>query len=130
MHTTVQLESLLCKRLLSFVYQNNPYSTLDDRLTTSIIRHPYKFLFISSKSRLTSKSHHPQNVAACFCQLIPINAALDISPHGKGSPVHAHYTHIQIGLLLRLCMCMHVDLCRRRPRNLAALELPLHLTRP
>ena len=41
---------------------------------------------ISSKSRRTSKSCCPQNVAACFCELIPINAALEILPHGKGSP--------------------------------------------
>ena len=39
---------------------------------------------ISSKSRCTSKSHRPRNLAASICQLIPINAALEISPHGKG----------------------------------------------
>ena len=42
---------------------------------------------ISLKSRCTSKSRRPQNVAACFCELIPINAALEVLPHGKGSPV-------------------------------------------
>ena len=48
----------------------------------------------------------------------------------KGQKLHV-YTHvctcaftcIQIGLLLKLCMCVHVDLCRRRRRNLATLEL-------
>ena len=40
---------------------------------------------ISSKSRHTSKSQRPRNLAACFCILIPINVALEISPHGKGS---------------------------------------------
>ena len=39
----------------------------------------------SLKSRRTSKSRHPWNVAASICQLVPINAALEISPHGKGS---------------------------------------------
>ena len=37
--------------------------------------------------------------------------------------VHVHYTCMQIGLLLKLCMRVRVDLCRRRPQNLAALEL-------
>ena len=40
---------------------------------------------ISSKSRRTSKSRRPRNVAASICHLVPINAALEISPHGKGS---------------------------------------------
>ena len=53
---------------------------------------------ISSKSRRTSKSHRPRNVAASICQLIPINAALEISPNGKGSTAisgcaHAFYLH-------------------------------------
>ena len=51
---------------------------------------------ISSKSRRTSKSRRPRNVAAHF---IPINATLEISSHGKGSPLytyaHSHYTCIQ-----------------------------------
>ena len=33
----------------------------------------------------TSKSHHPQNVTACFSQLIPINATLEVELYGKGS---------------------------------------------
>ena len=33
---------------------------------------------------------------------------------------HARFTCIQIGLLLKLCMRMRVDLCRRRPRIVAA----------
>ena len=40
---------------------------------------------ISSKSRRTSKSRRPRNVAASICHLVPINATLEISPHGKGS---------------------------------------------
>ena len=51
---------------------------------------------ISSKSRCTSKSRRPRNVVTSICQLVPINAALEISPHGKGSTgislcAHAFY---------------------------------------
>ena len=82
---------------------------------------------------ISSKFHCPRNVAACFCQLVPLNAALKISPHGKGSTAiyvctHASYTCIQIGLLLKLRMRMRIDLCRCCPRNLAALELSSHQT--
>ena len=37
-------------------------------------------------------------------------------------------TCIQISLLSKLCMCVRVNLCRCRPRNLAALELSPHGT--
>ena len=36
----------------------------------------------------------PRNLAACFCKLIPINTALKIWPHGKGSP--AIYVYMRI----------------------------------
>ena len=39
---------------------------------------------ISLKSRHTSKSRRPRNVTTYICQLVPINAALEILPHGKG----------------------------------------------
>ena len=40
---------------------------------------------ISSKFRHTSKLCCPQNLAAYFSQLNPMNATLEISPHGTGS---------------------------------------------
>ena len=40
---------------------------------------------ISSKSRRTSKSCRFRNVATSICQLVPINTALEILLHGKGS---------------------------------------------
>ena len=40
---------------------------------------------ISSKSRRTSKSRRPRNLTAPGRRLVPINAAHEISPHGKGS---------------------------------------------
>ena len=48
--------------------------------------------------RISSKSHHPRNLTASICQLVPINAALEISPHGKGSTAisicaQAFYVH-------------------------------------
>ena len=46
------------------------------------IIHSYR---ISSKSRRTSKSCRPRSLAAPMRRLVPINAALEISPHGKGS---------------------------------------------
>ena len=86
---------------------------------------------ISSKSGRTLKSCCLRNVAACFCKLIPMNAPSKSRRMVKGRQlytyVHEHYTHIQICLL---CMCMHFNLCRRRPWNLAALELLLHQTGP
>ena len=50
------------------------------------------------KYRISSKSRRPRNVAASICQLVPINAALEISPHGKGSTAisvctRAFYVH-------------------------------------
>ena len=53
---------------------------------------------ISSKSRPTLKSRRPRDLAVSICQLISINAALEISPHGKGSTaisvcVRAFYVH-------------------------------------
>ena len=69
------------------------------------------------KYRISSKSRCPRNVAASICQLIPINAALEISPHGKGSTAISVCTRafmcIQIGLLLKLCTRVRVDLCRQ-----------------
>ena len=38
-----------------------------------------------ARYRISSKSRRPRNVAASICQLVPINAALEISPRGKGS---------------------------------------------
>ena len=40
---------------------------------------------ISSKSRCTSKSRRPRNLATYFSQHILIKAALEMSPHGTGS---------------------------------------------
>ena len=52
---------------------------------------------VSSKSCHTSKSRHPRNVAACFYQLIPINATLEISSHGKGSLLYTYaYAHYSL----------------------------------
>ena len=85
-----------------------------------ITHHNYR---ISSKSRRTSKSRCPRNVAACFCELIPINVALEMSPHGKGSPaIMRTRTRIIIyaHTLLKPCARVRVDLCRRRPRIVAA----------
>ena len=49
-------------------------------------------------------------------KLIPINGALEISLHGTGQQIGARtYTYIQIALLLKLCVGVHVDLCRCRP---------------
>ena len=73
---------------------------------------------ISSKYRHTSKSRCPRNVAACFCELIPINAALEMSPHGKGSPAII-YTHTRI-IPAYITEAVRVDLGRRRPRIVTA----------
>ena len=77
---------------------------------------------ISLKFCRTSKSHHPRNLAASICQLVS-NATLEILPHGKGSTVipyaHAHFMCIQVGLLLKMCAHVRVDLCRCRPRIVA-----------
>ena len=56
------------------------------------------------------KKCHPQNLTAWYrgATMICIICA---------------HACIQIGLLLKLCTCMRVDLCRHRPQNLAALEL-------
>ena len=51
----------------------------------TVVKLDTMYIYISWKSRHTSKSHYPKNVATCFCQLTPINAAPKISPHGKGS---------------------------------------------
>ena len=79
---------------------------------------------ISSKSRCTSKSCRPRNVAASICQLVPINAALEISPHGKGSTAISVCTHTlraYNGCCVCACVLISVD---------AALELLPHQTEP
>ena len=88
-------------------------------ITASLLASAIMYI-ISLKSCRTSKSCHPQNFTACFCELIPINTALKISPHGKGSPaiyicVLALYVHTY-KLINVIIEYVHVDLCRRRPR--------------
>ena len=84
---------------------------------------------ISSKSHCTLKSLHPWIAATYFSQLIPINATLEISPHGKGLTtiicvyVCAHTLYVHTNRLPKLCIRVHVDLCRCCPWNLAALKL-------
>ena len=106
---------------------NNRNQTLNNSVSLSIQHLEYAFYIycISSKSRRTLKSCRPRNLAASICQLVPINAALEISPHGKGSTTisvcaRAFCVHSYIGLLLKLCTRVRVDLCRRRPRIVAA----------
>ena len=55
----------------------------------------YNSLRISSKSHRTSKSRRPRNLTAPIRRLVPTNAALKISPHGKGSSdsKYAEYRH-------------------------------------
>ena len=53
----------------------------------------------------SSKSHHPRNVATCFSQFIPINAAPEILKHGKGLASYAHIMCMHAHtLLLKLCI--------------------------
>ena len=72
-----------------------------------LLVHEYR---ISLKSCHTSKSHRPRNVDACFCELIPINIALesrhvveDSQLHTVYTYAHVHYTciqiHVHVGLL-------------------------------
>ena len=66
--------------------------------------------------------------------ILPTYSALEISLHGKGSTamyicVCASYEHTN-RLSLKLCMCVHANLCRRHPQSLAALKLSLHQTGP
>ena len=83
--------------------------------------HKMQIYRISSKSCCTSISRCTRNLAAYFSQLIPINAALKISLHGTGSTIcvraRALYVHTNTEAV---CVCVHVDLCRRRPRIVAA----------
>ena len=68
---------------------------------------------VSSKCHCTSKSRHPQNVATCFCKLIPINAALEISPHGQGSPatyICAHVLYMDTNRLSCVCACLSISI--------------------
>ena len=99
---------------------------------------PYMYMYmyyictcISSKSHRTLKFFRPRNVTTCFCQLIPVNAALNILPHGKeltdiNACIRALYMYGHTLQAYQLCMCMCVSLCRRRPRNLATLKLSPH----
>ena len=48
---------------------------------------------ISSKSRHTSKSHRPQNLATSFSKLIPINAALEYRRMVKDCQLIHVYAH-------------------------------------
>ena len=41
----------------------------------------------------------PRNIAACLCRLIPINAALEISPQGKGSAAIYMYVHMHTDII-------------------------------
>ena len=76
--------------------------------------------YTSLKSRHTSKFRHLRNVNACFCQFTPINATLEILPHGKGLIAicicictRTLYMNTNSSLL-KLCTCVHVDICRHR----------------
>ena len=74
---------------------------------------------ISLKSRHTSKSCCPQNVAAYFSQVIPINAALEISRHGKGSTtiyVCERALYVHTGRFIIEAAYTHA--CQHRPQNL------------
>ena len=74
---------------------------------------------ISSKSRRTSKSRCPRNVTASICQLVPIKAALEISPHGLESTavsvcacafyVHTNRLIIEAVYIVRACVSISVD---------------------
>ena len=58
---------------------------------------------------------HPRNLAAWYVVDNDLRYA------------HAHYTHIQIGLYLKLCMRVRVNLCRRCPRIIPAWYSTLKL---
>ena len=70
----------------------------------------------------------PRNLAAPIRRLVPINAALEISLHGKrvvgfqvcGMQVHAHDSHYRNGRVRRR---KAGEWTSRHPRNLAALEI-------
>ena len=77
----------------------------------------------------------PRNLTACFCKLIPINAALETSLHGKGSPAiyvctRPFYVHTNRLIIEAVYACVCVDLSRRCPQNLAALKLSPYQTGP
>ena len=84
--------------LQEFATQVN-YITMDNHLVVHTIYRTF-----SSKSCHTSTSCCLRNVPTCFCQFIPINATLKISPDGKGStaiyecahPVHVHTNRLII----------------------------------
>ena len=68
-------------------------------------------------------------------QLVPINAALEISPHGKGSTAiyicaRTFYMHTNRLIIEAVYTSVCIDLCRHCPQNLVAFELLLHQTEP
>ena len=75
---------------------------------------------ISLKSRRTLKSRRPRNVAASICQLVPVNAALEISLRGKGSTAISVCTRAFYVYIIVEAVYARVDLCRCRPRIVAA----------
>ena len=86
--------------------------------------------------RISSKSHHTsKSCSILHSQLIPINAALEILPHGTGSTTiyacaHALYVHTNRLITEAVYVRAYQYLCRRRSRNVAALELSPHGTAP
>ena len=93
----------------------------------------YMVYHISLQCRRTSKSRCPRNVPAYFCPLIPINVALKISPHGKGSTAldvctRTLYINVQTGLLSK--PWTHVSISVDTALNIAALKLLPHQMGP
>ena len=93
-----------------------------------MVKHPIGLLLhgcrIFSKSRRTSKSRHPRNLAAPIRRVVPINATLEISPHGKGSS-ESKYVECRRTRAIHTIesRCEAGEWTSRRPRNLAALEI-------
>ena len=100
--------------VLQISYLNNYIN-----ITIIILSDDYR---ISSKSRRTSKSCRPRNLAAPRRRLVPINAALEISPHGKGLS-DSKYTECRHTRAIRT---IEMDECagaRRVSGLVAALEI-------
>ena len=108
--------------------QRLPGGKLSDQVSNfpcvyNVLLHELLYIPYFLESRCTSKSHHPQNLAAYFSQLIPINAALEISLHGTGSTTiyvcartlyvqRYMYWEVTDAVYARAC---HINLCRRHP---------------
>ena len=92
---------------------------------------PY-FLEISTHLKIPP----PSKCRRSICQLIPINTALEILQHGKGSTAisicaRAFYVHTtRLIEAVYICMRVRVDLCRCHPQNLAAIKLSPHMCMP